>query len=77
MDSKTATRMWRIYKESNRPWPVICEDDVVDFMIMEAVAVRSKIEQDEAEKEQARMKEVKDWKKDKSGLDNLREVANT
>lgn len=66
--STTATRIWRVAKAAGRPWPVLCEDDVIDYMVMEAIAVKS-AKDDEKAQEQA---EKKDWKKDKEGLDNLR-----
>ena len=54
--------MWRVCKEAGRPWPVICEDDpVLDYMIMEAVALKIRKQDREAEKEQER----KDFKKQK------------
>ncbi len=54
--------MWRAYKAANRPWPVICpDDDVLDYMIMEAVA--AKINKEEAD---AAQKEERDrWKKER------------
>ena len=63
-----STRMWRATKEGRRPWPVICEDDVVDFQIMEAVYLKTAMEdiknREKAEKEQKK----KEWKKDISSL---------
>lgn len=57
--------MWRVYKASGRPWPVLCpDDDVLDYMVMEAVFIRAQQEdqraQEQAEKDQAR----KNWKKE-------------
>lgn len=71
MDSTSAVRLWRVCKEAGRPWPVIDSDDVIDFMIMEAVALRI----DRIEKERAKEKQAKEFKKDKAGLDKLREIA--
>lgn len=47
--------MWRVCKEAGRPWPVICEDDpVLDYMVMEAVALKVRKQDKEAEKEHER-----------------------
>lgn len=52
--------MWRVYKKANRPWPVICpDDDVLDYMIMEAVALK----EDKEEAEAAKRAEADRWKK--------------
>ena len=51
--------MWRAHKAAGRPWPVISSDPVVDYMVMEAVAIKVKDEDAKAEKEQER----KDFKK--------------
>jgi len=63
--------MWRLHQASKRPWPVLDDDDVIDYMVMEAVAVKAAKEdlkeQDKAEK--------KNWKQDKEGLDRLREAG--
>lgn len=69
--STAATRMWRVFKAAGRPWPRLDEDDVIDYMIMEAVCLKVNKDDENQEKEQ----EKKEWMKDKSGLDNLREVA--
>lgn len=71
MESSTGTRIWRAYKEANRPWPQLDDDDVIDFMITEAIAVKvAKEDQDEDRKQ-----ETKKWKKDKEGLNKLRDMA--
>lgn len=64
-------RLWRTSKEAGRPFPVLDDDDVIDFMITEAVAARIYKEEHEGRKEE----KVKAWKKDKAGLDRLREIA--
>lgn len=44
-------------KSANRPWPVLCpEDDVIDYMVMEAVALKI-LEEDKKAAEQAKRKE--------------------
>lgn len=58
MASESSTRLWRVYKESGRPWPVICEDDVIDYMIMEAVLLKVRKE-DKAAADKAKREE---WK---------------
>lgn len=54
--------MWRICKEAGRSWPVISEDPVIDYMIMEAVALRVHAEDDK----QRKAKEREEWKKQKA-----------
>ncbi len=71
MAGTTATRLWRVCKEAGRPFPQLDDDDVIDFMVMEAVALKVDKEDAKAQKKA----EVKDWKKDKAGLDELREIA--
>ncbi len=59
-----------MHKEAGRPWPVICpEDDVIDYMVMEAVAIRVQREDEQARKDHER----KEWKKQSS--DALRALA--
>lgn len=71
MGSKTAIRAWHAFKEAGRPWPQLDEDDVIDFMIMEAVAVAASKQTQEQEKSSER----KSWKQDREGLDRLRNVS--
>lgn len=68
MASNTSTRMWRAHKESGRPWPIMDEDEVVDYLILEAVA--SKAAQEEIEHHEAVKKD--NWKKDTTNLDQYR-----
>jgi hypothetical protein len=56
--------MWRVHKEAGRPWPVLCKDDVIDYMVMEAVAMKVDREDAEAAKQQ----KVREDRKDVSGL---------
>lgn len=60
--------MWRAYKAAGRPWPVISPDPVTDYMLMEAVALKVRKEDDEARKKQER----ETFKKDTSKLDKYR-----
>lgn len=64
-------RLWRTSKEAGRPFPVLDEDDVIDFMIVEAISARVNKEELDLQKK----KKVADWKHDKEGLDNLRHIA--
>lgn len=68
MASPLATRLWRVCKESNRPWPQLDPDDVVDYLIMEAVTVKANKEDETARKTAEREK----WKKDTSKLEEFR-----
>lgn len=60
--------MWRTYRAANRPWPKLSDDPVIDYMVMEAVFIKSLEEDRAAEKEQRK----KAWAKDKSKLDKFR-----
>lgn len=42
--------MWRVCKEAGRPWPKLSDDDVIDYMVMEAVALRAAKEAEKAQK---------------------------
>ena len=68
MASDTSTRMWRAHKAAGRPWPVISQDPVTDYMVMEAVALKVRKEDDEARKKQER----DSFKKDHSKLNKYR-----
>lgn len=47
--------MWRVCKAAGRPWPVLCpEDDVIDYMVMEAVALKIQKEDEKAKKDAER-----------------------
>ena len=63
MASESSIRLWRVCKEANRPWPVICsEDDVLDYMIMEAVFLRVR-RQDERDQQAHKVSEWKETAK--------------
>lgn len=70
MAGNSATRLWRVSKEAGRSFPILSEDDVIDFMITEAVALRIDKEDRNAEKKQER----DEWKKDTSGLEALKDT---
>jgi hypothetical protein len=42
--------MWRVHKAAGREWPTLCEDDVIDYMVMEAVFMKVQAEDAAAEK---------------------------
>lgn len=68
MASDSSIRLWRVHKEAGRPWPVICpEDDVIDYMVMEAVAIRVQ----KADEKAAKAAERKRWQKDNDHLKKL------
>jgi phage/plasmid-associated DNA primase len=56
--------MWRVLKEAGRPIPRFSEDDVLDYMITEAILIKV-----QREDEAARTKKVtKDWREDRDHL---------
>lgn len=56
--------MWRVCKEAGRPWPTICpEDDVIDYMVMEAIYLRVQAEDVKAQKEAERKRLVEETRK--------------
>lgn len=61
MASPTSTRMWRAYQAAGRPWPKLDDDEVIDYMILEAVAVKAKQEEREAEKQA----EIQRWQRER------------
>lgn len=73
MASDLATRMWRIHSSAKRPWPVIVDDDVLDYMVMEAVGVKAMLEDEKARKDLEDKKKREEWKDEKSNLEALRE----
>lgn len=64
--------MWRVYRDAGRPWPVICDDDVIDYMVMEAVAIKVRREDEQLQKEAEEARERNKFKKDRSSLDKFR-----
>lgn len=60
--------MWRVCKEAGRPWPTLSEDSVIDYMVMEAVALKVA----EADKQEEKAKAVSEWKSDLSELEQFR-----
>ncbi len=64
MASDLGPRLWRVSKEAGRPVPRFSEDDVIDYMVLEAVALKVWKQEEEASKK----KEKSDWKNDKESL---------
>lgn len=69
VDSTVASRVYWAHKESRRPMPQFSEDDVLDFMVLEALTSRAAVEQRDAEKQQERKRwmspeSTKAWAKD-------------
>lgn len=67
MASPTSTRLWRAHKEAGRPWPTLDEDEVIDYLVMEAVAVKAA----QTEKEEREQQKREEWKA--GGPDRLEE----
>ena len=68
MASTASSRLWRVYKEAGRPIPAFSDDDVIDYMVTEAICIKVANEDKQAEKEA----KLKNWKSDHSSLDHLR-----
>lgn len=73
MSSESSLRLWRTYKAAGRPWPVICpEDDVVDYMVMEAVSIKVSLDDQKRQEEAEEKAKRKEFKSDKSELEKFR-----
>lgn len=72
MNSGSSVRLWRVYREAGRPWPVISDDDVLDFMIMEAVALKAKKEERELREEAELEAKRKEFKENYGDLESYR-----
>ena len=71
MASESSIRLWRVHREAGRPWPTVCpDDDVIDYMVMEAVAIRVR-KRDEEDHKAAEEKAARD--KFKEDRDNLKQ----
>lgn len=71
VESPLSTRVWRTYKEAGRPFPRLSQDDVIDYMIIEAMVSKNM----QAESEAQERAEHQAWMKDQKGFDSLRERA--
>lgn len=67
VESDLSMRMWRVYKQAGKPFPKLDSDDVVDYLITEALATKSAKEDTEARKQA----EVARWREDHSELENI------
>ena len=56
--STTATRMMRVCKEARRPFPQLSDDDVIDYIVTEAITFKMLKEQKDAEQKA----EIEKWK---------------
>lgn len=73
MASESSSRLWRANRAAGRPWPQISDDDVLDFMVMEAVHVKVKAEDAKAQKDaelEARRQKFRSTK-DPANFENL------
>jgi hypothetical protein len=61
--STAALRLVRVCKEAGKPFPRFSDDDVLDYMVTEAIVVKH---WDEQRKEHKRQ-EMREWKKRKVG----------
>ncbi len=53
--------MWRVCKEAGRSWPVLVpDDDVLDYMVMEAVCLKAR----EEDKKDEKAREIAQWKQE-------------
>jgi hypothetical protein len=68
--STTSTRIWRTCKAANRPFPQLVEDDVLDYLITEAVTLKV-TKEDREEEKKARDKAEMDQKK-KAAIEELK-----
>lgn len=64
MESSTSTRLWLAYREAGRPFPKLSDDDVLDFLGVEAI--RLKIGEEQRAGQDA--KEREDWRKAHKGM---------
>jgi hypothetical protein len=59
VSSGSSVRLWRVCKEAGRPWPTVSDDPVLDYMVMEAVYLKVRKEDEKA----AKAAEREEWKK--------------
>lgn len=72
MATKASTRFWRTHKAAGRPIPRFCDDDVTDYMVMEAIMLKVQKEDADARKQQERDQWKKAAKEKGSDLDAMR-----
>lgn len=57
--STASDRFWEAHKDAGRPIPPFSDDDVVDFMVMEALAVKRREAKREAQEKHERAQKRK------------------
>lgn len=72
MESESSSRVWRVCRAAGRPFPVLSDDDVIDYMIMEAVQIKVGLEDEKLRKEAEKKAARDNWKKDTSNLEQFR-----
>ena len=60
----TSLRVWRVCKETGREFPRLTDDDALDFMIVEALAMKAQV----LEQEQQEQMNRKDFRGSHKGL---------
>ena len=71
MTSSVCERLWAATKETGRPWPILSDDAVIDFLVIEAVRVKVGEMRADAEKQakaQQHRGSHKDFRKEAAGL---------
>lgn len=64
MASSTSTRIWRVHKAAGRPFPKLVEDDVLDYLLIEAISIKASQEEAKAHKEATKKAEMDAKKKE-------------
>lgn len=64
MASTISTRIWRVHKEAGIPFPTLTEDDVMQYLIVEAVMVKVKREEAEAAKAAEKEAKKRQWEEE-------------
>lgn len=64
MVSSLSTRLWLTNREAGRPFPQVSDDDVLDYLVMEAIRVKIGEEAKEAQKDQER----DSWRREVKGM---------
>jgi hypothetical protein len=62
--SPTSTRIWRTLKAAGKPFPDFTDDDVLNYLITEAVFIKATEEEAVARKQAEKEREREDWKKE-------------
>src|SRR5690349_19411766 len=62
--SPTSTRIWRVAKAAGREFPRLVEDDVLDYLITEAVYLKAAAQDEEFRKQAEEEAQREQWKKE-------------